>query len=77
MLEEIEVVFLEEFESGLGGEAEADGEGLVACDAVADCEDVVFENLKGFLPAFGWVNIGAVGEVVLVAKLHLFVLPEQ
>jgi len=51
---------------GAGGEPEAEGEGLLASELVADGERVGFEHVLGFLPRFGGVDVGAVGEVAEV-----------
>jgi len=83
-LEGGEVVAGEEFGGGLGGEAEADGVGGRGCclcwlatgtvtplrEGVADGEDVGFEDVPGFRPGFGGVDVGAVGEVVVVGNAH-------
>ncbi|MFT6242475.1 MAG: hypothetical protein ACJAQT_004580 [Akkermansiaceae bacterium] len=64
------MVFFDEFERSLGGEAEADGEWGFTGNPVADSQNVGFEDLEGFSPGFSGMNIGAVGEVVAV-KLHV------
>ena len=57
---------------GDGGEAEADGEGLcgaegaVVAQGVAHGEHVTVEHGSGFLPGFGRVDVGAVGEVGVI-----------
>ena len=69
LFEEIEVVFFKKFKSCLRRKTKPDGECFFFGDPVADRQHVGFENGKGFSPVFGGVNIGAVGEVVVV-KLH-------
>ncbi len=70
-----EVIPGEEAFGGDGGEAEADGEGRVRGEDVAVAEfvahgkDVAVEHGGGFLPGFGGVDVGAVGEVSVV-EIH-------
>ena len=65
----IEVIVFEKFKGGLCGEAKADRKFFAGCDAIADGQNIGFENVESLSPAFGWVYVGAVGEVVAF-KLH-------
>lgn len=65
-----EGVAVEEFAGGAGGQAEADGVGFAGgADEFADGEGVGFEGAERFLPAFGGVDVGAIGELA-VGKAH-------
>ena len=75
-LESVKIFWLKEFFGGAGGEAEADGVGLVGgeasifAEAVTHGEDVSFEDVKSVAPRFGGVDVGAVGEVVVGGDFH-------
>ena len=66
----VEAILFEKFLGRLRGEAETNREFFIAGDAVADCEDVGFENVKCFGPSFRWMNVCAVGEMLVLGKLH-------
>jgi hypothetical protein len=65
-----EVVVLEKFFGGPGGKSQADGVGVMGRDLVTNHEGVLLQGVQGFHPRFSGMDIGAVGEVMVVIELH-------
>ena len=50
--------------------SKADRERFIGRNAIADCHNIVFENVEGFRPGFGRMDVGAVGKMVVRRELH-------
>ena len=71
VLEEREVISFQQLPGGEGGEPESDGLGFVALDdLVPDLKGMLLQGTEGFCPGLGRMNVGAIGEMMLVVEVH-------
>jgi hypothetical protein len=59
-----------QFNRRLIAQPQADGEGFARADFFADGQRVVLQRGEDFRPRFAAMDVGAVGEVLAVAKFH-------
>ena len=71
VLKKREVIFFHQLPGGEGGESQSDGVGFVAPDdLIPDLEGVLLQHTEGFCPGLGRMNVGAIGEMMLVVEVH-------
>ena len=71
VLKERQVVTFQQLAGGEGGETQSDGVGLVILHhLVAHLEGVFLQDAEGLRPGLCRMDVGAVGEMMLVVEMH-------